>query len=229
MGALQPGPYGKINVVMGIQVSLPRRGRPRNPACDKAIVAAGRAVLAERGFTGTSMDEIARRAGVGKDTLYRRWPSKEALVRHLMTVLAEEHVPVPTAEDPRQALLAFLEEIVEFITGSDFGAIIAGIVGESARNATVASDFRQFWKERRAIAARLLRRLIGSEVGDQEVGLILDHILGPIYYRILLSGDTVTRDYLETLVDRIPGYRDTIGGQDPPETRPPSATFEATS
>ena len=116
----------------------PRRGRPRDPAADRAILESARAVLARRGFTGTSMDEIARTAGVGKDTLYRRWKSKEQLVQHVLTVLAAEHVPVPADDDPRYALFVFLQDIVRLNTESDFGAILAGIVGESASNPDLA-------------------------------------------------------------------------------------------
>ena len=182
----------------------PRRGRPRDPAADRAILEAARAVLARRGFTGASMDEIARTAGVGKDTLYRRWKSKELLVQHVLTVLAAENVPVPADDDPRYALFVFLQDIVRLNTRSDFGAILAGIVGESARNQELAAAFHQFWAERRSIAASLVRRIVDPGIPDREIGRILDHILGPIYYRLLLSGDPIDDEYLWGLIVEIP-------------------------
>lgn len=178
----------------------PRRGRPRNPAVDRAILDAARSVLARKGFTGTSMDEIARQAGVGKDTLYRRWKSKEALVQHLLTVLSEQNVPVPQLEDPRYALFVFLQDIVRANLRSDLGQIIAGVVGESARNESLAEGFQRFWSERRALAAGLVRRIAPETTTDPEVELMLDHILGPIYYRLLLTGDPVDDEYLWDLI-----------------------------
>ncbi|MGB5382148.1 MAG: TetR/AcrR family transcriptional regulator [Acidimicrobiia bacterium] len=182
----------------------PRRGRPRDPAADRAILESARAVLARKGFTGTSMDEIARTAGVGKDTLYRRWKSKELLVQQVLRVLAVENVPVRADDDPRYALFVFLQDIVRLNTRSDFGAILAGIVGESARNPELASAFRQFWAERRSIAAGLVRRIVGPDPSDREISLILDHVLGPIYYRLLLSGGPIDDEYLWDLIIEIP-------------------------
>ncbi len=181
-----------------------RRGRPRDPAVDRAILDSARSVLARRGFTGTSMDEIARTAGVGKDTLYRRWKSKEKLVQHLLSELSAENAPIPEVEDPRYALFIFLQNIVRLNTRSDFGAILAGIVGESARNPAMAAAFHQFWAERRSIAADLVRRVVGLDEPDRGIDRILDHILGPIYYRLLLSGDPIDDEYLWELIVALP-------------------------
>jgi len=194
-----------------------RRGRPRDPALDRAIIDSAREVLARRGFTGTSMDEIARTAGVGKDTLYRRWKSKELLVQHVLTVLAAENVPVPADDDPGYALFVFLQDIVRLNTRSDFGAILAGIVGESARNPELATAFHQFWGERRSIAAGIVRRIVDPETPDEEISRILDHVLGPIYYRLLLSGDPIDDAYLWELVVGIPR---SIGEPDHQERTP---------
>ncbi len=150
------------------------------------------------------MDEIARTAGVGKDTLYRRWKSKELLVQHVLTVLASENVPVPLDDDPRYALFVFLQDIVRLNTRSDFGAILAGIVGESARDPELATAFHQFWNERRSIAAGLVRRIVDPDTPDREMDQILDHILGPIYYRLLLSGGPIDDTYLWDLIVAVP-------------------------
>jgi len=181
-----------------------RRGRPRNPAVDRAILDAARSVLARRGFTGTSMDEIARTAGVGKDTLYRRWRSKEDLVQHLLSELSAENAPVPAVEDPRYALFIFLQDTVRLNTESDFGAILAGIVGESARNPKLAEAFHKFWGERRSIAGGIVRRIVDPSTPDRNIDLILDHVLGPIYYRLLLSGNPIDDEYLWELIVAVP-------------------------
>lgn len=181
-----------------------RRGRPRDPSRDRAILEAARAVLAERGFTGASMEAIAHTAGVGKDTVYRRWSSKEDLVGRLLAVLADEGVrPGALDEDPRFALFLFLQDVVRLNTESDFGAIVAGVVGESARNAELAKRFREFWAARRQIARDLVRDTVGP-TSPSQAERIVDHLVGPIYYRLLLSGDPVTDEYLWDLVMTIP-------------------------
>ena len=188
----------------------PRRGRPRDPAVDRAILESARSVLASKGFTGASMDEIARQAGVGKDALYRRWKSKEELVQHLLRVLSEQNVPVPELDDPRYALFVFLQDIVRVNRHSDLGPIIAGVVGESARNQRLAEGFQQFWSERRGVAAGLVRRIVPDSTTDEDVGLMLDHILGPIYYRLLLTGTSIDDEYLWSLVINVPWSPDKV-------------------
>lgn len=181
-----------------------KRGRPRNPAVDTAIMTAARNLLARKGFTGTSMDSIAREAGVGKDTLYRRWKSKEDLVLHILKKLAARNVPIPQLDDPRYALFVFLQAIRKVNLDTDLGPMIAGVVGESKRNERLAEGFREFWQERRSIPATLVRRIAPAETTDEEIELILDHLLGPIYYRLLLTGDPVDDEYLWELIGAIP-------------------------
>ena len=195
-----------VNVMADLSLDEPtaQRGRPRDPSRDRAILEAARSVLAERGFTGASMEAIAHTAGVGKDTVYRRWSSKEDLVGRLLEVLADEGVSARSIDDdPRFALFLFLQDVVRLNTESDFGAIVAGVVGESARNAELATRFREFWAARRQVARDLVLDTVGPATSS-EAERIVDHLVGPIYYRLLLSGDPVTDEYLWDLVMTIP-------------------------
>ena len=193
-----------LGMVTTMTTGARSRGRPRDPTVDRAIFESARSVLAQRGFTGTSMDEIASRAGIGKDTLYRRYRSKEDVVLRLLKELSEENVPMPALEDPRYALFVFLQDIVRVNERTDLGAIIAGIVGESARNHRLAEEFRQFWAGRRRILARLVRKVLTAAATEDEVEVIMDHILGPIYYRLLLTGAPLDDEYLWGLIVTIP-------------------------
>lgn len=180
-------------------------GRPRDPSRDKAILRAARRVVAEHGYTGATMEAIAKTAGTGKDTLYRRWSSKEDLIIDLVDSLASEAVrPVPIDPDPRLNLFVFVKDIVRLNQGTDFGALVAGMVGEAARNPGLAARFSAFWDRRRSLAASLVRDVIGHDSTDQEVDLLLDGLLGPIYYRLLLTRDDVSDEFLWSLVANIP-------------------------
>src|SRR5262245_6818537 len=72
----------------------PKRGRPRSDAAHRAMLYAAREELVEHGFTRFRLEHVAARAGVGKSTLYRRWPSKEALAQELLSELAAPHIAV---------------------------------------------------------------------------------------------------------------------------------------
>lgn len=200
-----PVPYDKYVNHELLDTPTTRRGRPRDPLRDRAILDAARTVVADNGFTGASMDAIARHAGVGKDTLYRRWDSKEQLVQHLMTVLAAEGISGHSlGDDPRFELFVFLQDIVRLNTESDFGAIVAGVVGESARNPELAKGFHAFWAGRRRVAGKFVRHVVGSEPADDEIERLIDQLVGPIYYRLLLSGDPISDEYLWDLIVTIP-------------------------
>lgn len=199
-----------------------RRGRPRDPLRDRAILNAARTVVADKGFTGASMEAIAQHAGVGKDTLYRRWDSKEQLVQHLMTVLADEGISGHSlGDDPRFELFVFLQDVVRLNTESDFGAIVAGVVGESARNPELAKGFHAFWSDRRQIASGFVRQIVGSEPAEDDVERLIDQLVGPIYYRLLLSGDPISNEYLWDLITTIPWPDDSPSSPSRPNAHSP--------
>jgi AcrR family transcriptional regulator len=150
------------------------------------------------------MEQIARTARVGKDTLYRRWSSKEQLIEQLLRVVAEENVPIPAEEDPRYALFLFLQDIVRLNTKSDFGALVAGVVGESARNPELADAFHRFWQDRRRIAGDMVRRIVGPTADPDEIERLLDRLVGTVYYRLLLTGAPLDDEHLWSLVAEIP-------------------------
>lgn len=151
------------------------------------------------------MEEIARTAGVGKDTLYRRWPSKEPLAIEVVDALAREAVrPAPVDPDPRLNLLLYLKDVVRLNERSDFGALIAGLASEAARNPELATRFTAFWQRRRAIAAELVRDVVGPQVGSDELERLLDRVLAPIYYRLLITRAPITDEFLWGLVTEIP-------------------------
>ncbi len=151
------------------------------------------------------MEEIAKRARVGKDTLYRRWSTKEQLALDLVDTLARSAVkPSAIDPDPRLNLFMFLKDIVRLYRTTDFGALVAGITGEAARNGDLARHYADFWRRRRAVAAPLVRDIIGVAATDHDVESTLDRLLGPIYYRLLLTGSHVDDEYLWDLVVAIP-------------------------
>lgn len=181
-----------------------RVGRPRSAAADEAILEAALELLAEVGFTGMSMEEVARRAGVGKDTLYRRWHSKEAMVRGAIARMAAEEVKVPDTGSLDGDLRAYLRSIVRLLTRSDFGRIVAGLVGEASRNPELGVVFRAFWASRRKVAKEVaLRAGDGRPAVDVNEDVLIDLLVGPIYYRLLISGAPLSPAYIDRLVDAV--------------------------
>jgi AcrR family transcriptional regulator len=173
-------------------VAAPRPvGRPRDPKCDTAIVAATLELLAEAGYSALTMEAVAARAGVGKATLYRRFPNKQQLVIEAVATLNEQPEP-DGGLGVREELVALLEAIRRKSSASLAGKIFPRLVGESVDNPELMSSYReQVLLPRRERFAAVLRR--GIEEGllrrDVDVEHAIDLLVGPMAYRNLLRAD----------------------------------------
>src|SRR6476659_80616 len=88
------------------------RGRPRDPATDRAILTATLAVVAEEGYTQLALTKVSKRAGVSTAILYRRWPSKAPLVLDALRTLILT-IALPDIGDTQQDLTVFLTERIQ--------------------------------------------------------------------------------------------------------------------
>ena len=180
-------------------------GRPRSPEADEAILAAAVELLGERGYERTSMEEVARRAGVSKATVYRRWPGKPQLVTDVLRAVVDI-VDVPDTGDTRGDLLAIATANSHALGDTPLGRIANGLSGQFARDPELAADFRQrFVAPRRAMVTQVLRRGIerGDLRDDLDLELVLDMLTGTLYYRAHVSGGAVDAGSIERLVSHL--------------------------
>jgi AcrR family transcriptional regulator len=183
-----------------------RPGRRRSPEADRAIRAATMELLAEAGFGGLSMDGVAARAGVGKPTIYRRYPSKVALVCDVIRAVAEEEGPVPDTGSVRDDLVAVLARTCEALGQGPAGRIAAGLVAEMVRNAELAEAWRAtaVAARRRTVLGILERGVARGELRpDADLPLVLDLIMGPVFFRLLVTGEPITADLAGPIVDAV--------------------------
>lgn len=185
------------------EVAARTPGRPRDPQADEAIIDAALALLTEEGFDRLSMDAVAARAGVGKATIYRRWPSKEALV---IDAVARRSDPLPdlfSGATIREQLVELLDRIVAK-SRTGVGQLLPCMVGASVANPDLARHYReQIMTPRRARVAELLRAAMarGELRPDLDVELAIDQVVGPLLYRVVLAGDrTVDRAECDRIV-----------------------------
>src|SRR5438445_5509896 len=103
-----------------------RRGRPRDPAVDQAILAAAVDLLAETGYARLTMDQVAARAGVGKASVYLRWPNKVALVAEAIQRRSRVLPEVPDTASLRQDMLVFVRALVRAVPGERAVSAVSG-------------------------------------------------------------------------------------------------------
>src|SRR5205823_14089031 len=107
--------------------------RDRIPAADRSFPDATFELLASEAFDRLTVEGVAAHAGVGKATIYRRWPSKLALVLAAVGKLSAHPLPELTTGHTRDDLVSLLRHIIEALTGTIAGRILPGLVAESAR------------------------------------------------------------------------------------------------
>ena len=163
------------------------RGRPRREATEAAVLDAASALLEERGYGAMTVDEVAARAGVGKQTLYRRWPSKAAVVLDALSRQTAREVAVPDSGSLREDVRLLLRNAFAVLRMGR-AQIVASLMAEAQHDEAFASAFRDaFVAPRRAVLAELLHRGIGrGELSTQtDVGFMVDVVYGPMWYRLL--------------------------------------------
>jgi AcrR family transcriptional regulator len=171
------------------QIASRPRGRPRRATARPAIIEAALELLSERGFQATTMDAIAARSGVGKNTIYRRWRSKEELIADAVRELTAE-------ADLKQegALYARLVEQVRdlrrLFADPLVGRLLPGLLGELHHNPEFAAAWTdRVVRPRRHAIVELLRR--AEEQGElrqrTDPDLIADLLVGPLFLRLLFS------------------------------------------
>ncbi len=178
-------------------------GRPRDESRDQAIRRAALQLLAEVGYDGVTMDRVAARAKAGKATIYRRWPSKLALVVDAITMSAEQSMPVPDTGSFRTDMLAFLSSFRDAI-GDDRGRILAELVSEMPRNSELRDALRNgLLAQRKAASDVIAQRGISRGEINAETDRAVLMELGPalVLQRILLSGEPVDVGFMERIVN----------------------------
>jgi AcrR family transcriptional regulator len=181
------------------------RGRRRSERSHEAIIEATQQLLVERSYSELTIEGIAARAGVGKQTIYRWWPSKAALV--LETYLAgSDAVPVPadgsTAREDVRALLGWLIAVLAQPIG---GHVVAGLVADLQHDADLAEGFHRdvFPARREAMLAALERARSRGEIrADADLELAVDALHGAVFYRLLLSGKPLDDDFADRLAEQ---------------------------
>lgn len=181
-------------------VTVPERRRSFRS--HQAILAATRQLLAEVGYSALTIEGVAARAGVGKATVYRWWPSKGALVIEAMSAQLAMP-PLPETGDLREELLTVGRSIVQTLAHSPAGVVISALAADLMRDPDMAEQFRdRMIRPRRTAVTRILRRAAdrGELPADLDTELVLDVYVGAIFYRVLVSGEPVTDLLTEQLV-----------------------------
>ena len=176
-------------------------GRPRSEEAHKAILDATLDLLVEVGFSAMTVEGVASRAGVGKATIYRRWPSKLPLVVEAFGQLPgfEEVDTGSLSEDLKKMLRAYLQ----VFNASPLSTVLPSLAGERAHDPKLSELFEPVSKGRRAPLVRAFERAVdrGEVVPELDVELAADLVVGPIAVALFFKGGRLSPRMVGPMVD----------------------------
>ncbi|NUU25894.1 MAG: TetR/AcrR family transcriptional regulator [Streptomycetaceae bacterium] len=157
----------------------------------------------EQGYAKLSIEAVAARAGVGKHTIYRRWPSKAMLFRDSLLTLRPPVPDFPDTGDIVADLRRRMHATVDLMAVEPWGPLFRALVGEIQHDPEVAASLaeRFFRPQAERTVARLRQaREQGQIAEDLDLDLAQAILAGPVYYRLLISGEPVTHDHVDRLL-----------------------------
>ncbi|MBT2450703.1 TetR/AcrR family transcriptional regulator [Streptomyces sp. ISL-43] len=171
------------------------RGRPRDRRTHESIVHAAAELVAEAGYAATSIGAVAARAGVGKDTIYRRWSGKAELVYEAVFTTVDE-APIPDTGTLAGDLTVLLQGLVDEFSTPAGAAALPGLLADFAADpvlqARIRTGFLAPAKERLVdVFDRAAQR--GEMPAGTPVDLVLDMLAGAVFFHVGLVGEPPTR------------------------------------
>jgi AcrR family transcriptional regulator len=164
----------------------------RGPKVRRAVLAATLLELADRGYAALSIEDVARRAGVNKTTVYRRWGDRQSLV---IEALTDEMaiVAIPDTGTLEGDLRAWALSLIRALTSPVGQAMINTMLIGGADIPEVAEAKRQFFDDRMRRAEPMIVRAIkrGEVPGDTEPTELLKTLIAPIYLRLLVTAEPI--------------------------------------
>ena len=162
--------------------------------------------LAAVGYGRLSIEAVARRAGVGKTAVYRRWGSKLEMVLEIVSGVAGKSLPLPDTGSLRGDLELLLAIVARALKHRLASQIIPDLLAEAARNPQIADTLQQALRaNQRDVADQLAGRAVDRGELSPGAGpdMAVDLIIGPLYWRLAIARTPLSDGYLAGMADAV--------------------------
>lgn len=198
------GPERRVVSLERYRVAMPR-GRTRDEGAQRRVIDAAFELVGSADASRVTINAIAERADVAKQTIYRWWPSRTAVVLDALVDGTMRATPFVETSDVRHDFERHLASVIELFT-SPTGRVIRELLGESQADPAVAADFRErFWGPRRALSLANLER--GIELGqvrdDIDREIVLDALYGVLWTRLTVGHLPMRLDDARSIIDAV--------------------------
>lgn len=165
----------------------------RGPKVRAAVLAATLAELADTGYAALTIENIARRAGVHKTTIYRRWTDRESLVADVLGERIALDFPIPDTGSVQGDLCQLAQAFVAWVSGPTGGMIFAAVYSDAARLPGISDVRRELFEYGPRRAAVVIARAIerGELPAGTDPAAVLRALIAPIYFRLTVTAEPV--------------------------------------
>ncbi|MDO8212089.1 TetR/AcrR family transcriptional regulator [Conexibacter sp. CPCC 206217] len=177
--------------------------RPKSVRAHDAVLQATRELLQEGGLPAATVDEIARRSGVSKATIYNHWPSRTAVAAEAFGGQMADAIPLPDIGSATGDLTEQARRVAAFYA-SDAGTVFAQLLAAGTTDPHAGEYFRDFFLVGRREAIRTLwdrARRRGEVRSDVDVETAIDLLFGPLIFRLLSGHAPLDADAAEAIAD----------------------------
>jgi len=189
------------STVERLERQQPRRGRPRDPGLDKAILDSAFALMVETGIRRFSVREVARRSGIPKSSIYRRWPTRADLLTAVLARLSGDDAKLPDTGNMRGDLVELVRR--DIVALSDGHAVLPCLAFEVREDPELAPVVRDVIAARWRVHYPILERAVsrGELRRDLDFDIALDLVLGAVWSRLIAQRPLQPSD-ADKIVDR---------------------------
>ncbi|WP_459545814.1 TetR/AcrR family transcriptional regulator [Nocardia sp. X0981] len=183
----------------------PHTGRRRNEAARRAILDAAVDLLPGHGGLTVTTADIAAKAGVSKQTIYRWWPSKGAVLLEAMTEWARNNAPDPDSGSLHEDMTSILTATFAAATSPPMSALLRAVLAEAQSEPATAELLADFARDRRAVLHRVLdrARTRGELPANTDVELLADQAYGVLWYRLAVARTPLDAELAARLADSL--------------------------
>ena len=179
------------------------RGRPRDESIELKIHHAVVELLIERGYTGTTIEQVAKRTGIGRPTIYRRYSSRSAMINEVVkTILNESLDALVENADPYINVQNHLVNTVDMLTTTAIGPIYRAVIAEIPLDSALSDIVGQVGQVRRQRLRKAVNRALRAHAIEIKgaVDTFIDGMIGAIYFRYLMAPEALTSRYARELL-----------------------------
>lgn len=168
-----------------------------------AVLGAAAELLTEVGYEQMSVEDVAARAGVHKTTVYRRWPTKADLTADAVQLHSAEAIPIPDTGSVVEDLKLLARDVVANIGTEGGSRRSRSIAAAASTSDELATAMHGFWAHRLSLSGDVVKRAIerGELPASADANLIIETVIGPLWLRLLLTGEPITEDLADEVVE----------------------------